>query len=205
MNALDKLLAQALTVVIKKKLGEKTYEKIEIRLRERYKITPADAVRDFQKLDATLREFFGPGADAMEKDFLEHIISLDTSKTDRPWVIIENQELAQLILESYGDREKKQILDVAFRKPDVILDILERCNIPKSTGYRIINELVDDGLLTESGYATTDDGKRVNLYTSLFENVKIEIMQGKISVRVQLKEEVLHESFLVRILREVGQ
>jgi predicted transcriptional regulator len=205
MNALDKLLAQALTAVIKKKLGEKTYEKIEIRLRERYKITPADAVRDFQKLDATLREFFGPGADAMEKDFLEHIISLDTSKTDRPWVIIENQELAQLILESYGDREKKQILDVAFRKPDVILDILERCNIPKSTGYRIINELVDDGLLTESGYATTDDGKRVNLYTSLFENVKIEIMQGKISVRVQLKEEVLHESFLVRILREVGQ
>jgi predicted transcriptional regulator len=203
MNALDKLLADVLTSVIKKKLGEKTYEKIEGRLRDRYKVTPPEAVRDFQKLDATLREFFGPGADAMEKDFLDNIISLDTTKTDRPWLVIESDELAQLILESYGNKEKKQILDVAFKKPDVILDILERCNIPKSTGYRIINELVDDGLLTESGYGTTDDGKKVSIYTSLFENVKIEIMQGKIAIRVQLKEEVLHESFLVRILREI--
>jgi len=203
MNALDGLLAQTLEQVIKKKLGEKTFEKIEDRLQERYKITAIEAIRDFQRFDATLREFFGTGADAMEKDFLEQIISLDDSKHEKPWLIIENEKICNLVLESYGDKEKKLILDTAFKKPGVILDILERCEIPKSTGYRIINELVEVGLLTEKGFTTTEDGKKVNLYTSLFENVMIDIRQGKVTVRIQLKEEVIKESFFVRILREL--
>jgi len=203
VNALDKLLSQVLAEEIKKKLGDKTFEKIEARINERYKITTVDAIRDFQKLDATLREFFGPGADSMERDFLENLISLDTPKKERIWLVIQNEDLAQLILSSYGDKEKKRIMDSAFVKPGVIQDILERCNIPKSTGYRIINELVDDGLLTEKGHTETEDGKKVITYTSLFENVRIDITYGKLSVKVQLKEEVLQASFLVRILREL--
>jgi hypothetical protein len=203
MNALDGLLAQTLEQVIKKKLGEKTFEKIEERLQERYKTTAIEAIRDFQRFDATLREFFGAGADGMEKDFLENIISLDDPKHEKPWLIIENEKICNLVLESYGDKEKKLILDTAFQKPGVILDILERCEIPKSTGYRIINELVEVGLLTEKGFTTTEDGKKVSLYTSLFENLIIDIRQGKVTVKIQLKEEVLKESFFVRILHEL--
>jgi hypothetical protein len=44
-----------------------------------------------------------------------------------------------------------------------------------TSGYRMINQLVEDGLLTEEGYAETSDGKKVSKYTALFEKVKIEI------------------------------
>jgi hypothetical protein len=39
----------------------------------------------------------------------------------------------------------------------------------------MINQLVEDGLLTEESYAETSDGKKVSKYTALFEKVKIEI------------------------------
>ena len=202
VSALDKLLAQSLVSIIKVKLGEKTYQKIEDRLAERYHSSVVESIKNFNQLDATLREFFGPGADALEKDFLEHLVSLDTRKKGESWVSIENQGLARLILETYGDREKKLILDAALKKPNPVLEILEDCKIPKSTGYRLINELVTDGLLTEEGHTTTSDGKKVALYTALFENIKIDITEGTVVIKVMLKEHILQTSYLVKILLE---
>jgi predicted transcriptional regulator len=202
VSALDKLLAQTLASIIKAKLGEKTYQKIEDRLAERYKSSVVESIKNFHQLDATLREFFGPGADSLEKDFLEHLVSLDTRKKGESWITIENQELARLILETYGDREKRLILDAALKKPNPVLEILEDCKIPKSTGYRLINELVTDGLLTEEGHTTTSDGKKVALYTALFENIKIDITEGAVVIKVTLKERILQSSYLVKILLE---
>lgn len=198
VNALDKLLAEALAVVIKEKLGVKTYQKIEERLQQRYNLDVVSAIKDFHTLDATLREFFGAGADNLEKDFLDHLVSLDKKK-GQPWITIENQDLARLILESYGHREKKLILDAALQKAGAILDILEACQIPKSSGYRIINELVEDGLLAEEGF-TISEGRKVTLYTALFKNVNIDLQNGNLVVKVMLKENILHESYLVKIL-----
>jgi hypothetical protein len=199
--ALDRLLAQALASIIREKLGSKTVEKIEARLQQRYNLTLIDSIKDFYTLDATLREFFGAGADGIEEDFKDRLISFSTSTKGRHWISIENKDLAQLILESYGDREKRLILETAYREPGVILDILDKCNIPKSSGYRLINQIVEDGLLTEEGYAETSDGKKVSKYTSLFEKTRIEIDAVKgLVVEVLLKENILNESQIVRIL-----
>ncbi len=205
VGALDKLLAQALASIIREKLGDKTYQKIESRLQERYGLAVLDAIKEFHTLDATLREFFGPGADAVEDDFLNRLISFQSPTKGRRWVTIENQDLSNLILESYGEKEKRLILETAFNQPGVIQDILEACNIPKSSGYRLINELVEDGLLTEEGHAETSDGKRVTKYTTLFEKTKIDIESGKLTVQVLLKENVLIESNIVRVLLRRGK
>ena len=201
MAALDKLLAQSLASIIKKQLGTSTYQKVEARLKERYGLDLIDSIKDFYTLDATLREFFGAGADSLEEDFLNHLVSLQSGTKGRHWLTIENQDLARLIFESYGYREKRLILDAAFKKPNVILEILDACNIPRSSGYRIINELVEDGLLTEGGYAETADGKKVSKYTSLFEKVKIEIGKENMTVEVMLKENILNDSNVIKILR----
>ncbi len=198
-GALDKLLAQAIESKIKAKLGNATLEKIEQRLVERYALTVPDAIKDFQIFDATLREFFGTGADTIEEEFKQELISLKTSK-GQTWITIENKELAELVLESYGDREKRSILDTALKFPGAILDILERCNIPKSSGYRLVNELVENGFLSEAGYVKTSDGKTINKYMPLFERIKIEIDSQMIFVQVLLKKEVLSESSIYKIL-----
>lgn len=200
VGALDKLLSQALESIIKKKLGEPVLKKIEQRLQDRYGISITDAIQDFQIFDATLREFFGTGADTMEEEFKEHLVSLNTSSKGRQWMSIENQELINLILDSYGNKEKRLILNTALKSPNVILEILEQCNIPKSSGYRLISELVNDGLLTEEGSAKTSDGKTVSKYTALLEKIKIEIEGNGTQVQVLLKEHILEESSIFKIL-----
>jgi hypothetical protein len=202
VSALDSLLAQTLASEIKDNLGEATYERIQNRLIERYNLNIVDAIKDFQKLDATLREFFGPKADIIEKDFLEHTASLDTPKHGRPWVVIQDEDLSSLILESFADSEKRMILTMALNKPDILLNIIDRCGIPRSSGYRLVDELTKNGMLVEKGFTTTQDGKRVSQYTSLIENIRIDIMKGKLSVRIQLAEDILRESYLARIMQE---
>ncbi len=201
MSALDYLLAKSLSLMIIEKLGKKSFQKIEKRLKERYDISVIQAIGDFQKMDATLREFFGPAADDMEKDFLNNFISFENNtKQEKSWIVIEDQNLANLILESFGNSEKKLILDSSLKQPNVILDILDSCNMPKSSGYRIIKDLIKDGLLTKKGYATTQDGKRVNKYTSIFKNIKIEIQEGKTLIKVQLDRDLMRESFLLKVI-----
>jgi hypothetical protein len=210
-SALDRLLGQALESMIREKLGQKTCEKIEARLRQRYNLDLPASINDFYTLDATLREFFGSGADAIEEDFANRLISINTPAKGRPWITIANKDLAELILATYGDKEKRIILEVAFNRPSVILDLLETTRIPKSSGYRLINQLVDEGLLTEHGYAESSDGKKVSKYTALFEKVTIEIdTNGLIFdslplssipiVQVLLKENILNESQIIRVL-----
>jgi len=210
-SALDRLLGQALESMIREKLGQKTCEKIEARLRQRYNLDLPASINDFYTLDATLREFFGSGADAIEEDFANRLISINTPAKGRSWITIANKDLAELILATYGDKEKRIILEVAFNRPSVILDLLETTRIPKSSGYRLINQLVDEGLLTEHGYAESSDGKKVSKYTALFEKVTIEIdTNGLIFdslplssipiVQVLLKENILNESQIIRVL-----
>ena len=210
-SALDRLLGQALESMIREKLGQKTCEKIEARLRQRYNLDLPASINDFYTLDATLREFFGSGADAIEEDFANRLISINTPAKGRPWITIANKDLAELILATYGDKEKRIILEVAFNRPSVILDLLETTGIPKSSGYRLINQLVDEGLLTEYGYAESTDGKKVSKYTALFEKVTIELdTNGLIFdslplssipiVQVLLKENILNESQIIRVL-----
>jgi len=199
MSALDYLLAGSLEELIQKKLGVKTFQKVEKRLKEHYGISVLEAIRDFQKMDATLREFFGAGADEIEKDFLEHFVSLDKLKKDQGWITIREPKIAKLILESFGNPDKKIILDSSLTQPNVILDILNSGNIPKSSGYRVIKELLNDGLLAEKGYSTTRDGKKISKYTSLFKRVRLDIHGDEISAQVQINAGFLQESYLLKV------
>jgi hypothetical protein len=131
---------------------------------------------------------------------LQKIISLQSSKKGTSLLTIENPDLAKTVLETYGNSEKRKLLNAAYKKPAPILDILEACDIPKSTGYRLIAEMISDGFLTESGFATTSDGKRVSKYTALFSQIKIDINLDDVIVHVLLKDEVLKDSSLVKIL-----
>jgi len=44
------------------------------------------------------------------------------------------------------------------------------------------------------------EGRKVTLYTALFKNINIDIQNGSLVAKVMLKENILHESYLVKIL-----
>jgi len=53
--------------VIRDNLGQRTLERTEHRLRERYSISTHQGLWEFEKLDNVLREFFGQEAEGLEK------------------------------------------------------------------------------------------------------------------------------------------
>ena len=202
MAGLDSLLAKSLGAAIEDNLGEDTLHKIDNRLFEKYGITINQAILDFQKLDGVLREFFGSETDGLEKKIFETVCTLEKSRTnEQEWMTIEDQFLTRVVLEAFGDDDRKEILTALLEQPRIISDVLSICNIPQTSGYRKINWLIDNGLLTTHGFITTHEGKRVNKYIPVFENIKINIVKNKVTVKVQLNKESMNNSLLMPLIQ----
>ncbi|MGI0027315.1 MAG: transcriptional regulator [Nitrosopumilaceae archaeon] len=202
MSGLDTLIAKSLDITIKENLGKKTLQKVEDRLFEKYGINLTQAITDFTKLDGVLREFFGDGAEGLEKQFLENIVTLEEAKSQNPnWVTIEDPTLSKLVLESFGDDDKKNILNSVLDEPRIISEILEVSKIPQTSGYRKINSLIDSGLLIAQGHIITHDGKKVSKYRTIFENVTISIEKNKVVVKVLLAKESIEKSSVIQVVQ----
>jgi len=111
MSGFDSLVARSLTMTINENVGEKTFQRIEQRLFERHGITMTQAAHNFSKLDGVMKEFFGSGAEVLEKQCLHKVITLQKAKAEAfEWVTVKNRELAKLILQALGDKDKNAIL-----------------------------------------------------------------------------------------------
>lgn len=198
MAGLDRLFAKSLDVIIRENLGARSIQKIENRLFEKYGITLIDSMEQFHKLDTVLREFFGAAADGLEKKFLRSICNVDSSYGEN-WLVIDNPVLTRVILGSFGDDEKKKILGALNGNSLIISQIIEMCEIAQTSGYRKINSLIDDGLLVPSGYVSTNDGKKVSKYRSIFDNIKIEIVKNKVTIALHMVQEDYVESTVLAV------
>jgi hypothetical protein len=201
MSGMDTLIAKSLQSIIKENLGDKTYEKMEKRLFERHGMGFAQAAHDFKKVDSVFREFFGNGAEGIEKQILEKIVILEgVQKSEKRWVTLEDSRLVELILKSLGDEDKKNILNSVMTESRIISDILDSCNIPQTSGYRKVNSLIHEGILVPHGFVETNDGKRVTRYKSVFDNISIEIEKNKVIVKVEPTQESMKESHMMQIV-----
>ena len=198
MVGIDRLLAKSLDTIIRENLGARTSQKIENRLVEKYGMTLTESIEQFQKLDSVLREFFGAGADGIENKFLKNVCEIKLVNGEKH-IYIENSLLTKIILESFGDDDKKKILGVINGEALIISEIIEKCNIAQTSGYRKINSLIDDGLLIPSGYISTPDGKKVSKYRSIFNNIHIEIIKNKINISLYLPEDDFSTSSILTV------
>ena len=195
MPGFDSLIGKSLVHIIRKNLGQSTLEKIENRVYEKFGTNLTQVSNDFPKLDLILREFFGDGAKGMEKQLLQHIISVQLDKIEKKeWIAIEDSHINRIILEAIGDDDKKNILNAVLDKPRIISEILEICKIPQTSGYRKVNNLIQNGLLIINGHELTDDGRTINKYQPVFDNIQIHVEKNKVVVQVLLTKEYLDKS-----------
>jgi len=197
---LDQLFAESLEKIIRDNLGKSTVNKIQDRLFEKHGITLATSIREFEKLDSVLREFFGAGAEGLEMKFLDNICSIK-SKTD----LIENRftisdsVISSSILKAFSDDEMSKILNASIGEPWTISEILEKLNIPKTSGYRKIKFLIEEGFLVKTGHELTENRRAVEKYKSLFDNVNIDF-NNKVTVKVQFTPEVVSNSSILQTI-----
>lgn len=195
MSGFDSLIGKSLVYIIKKNLGQSMLEKIENRIFEKFGTNLTQVSNDFLKLDFILREFFGDDAERLERQLLQHIISVQQSKIDdKEWVTIDDLHINKIILEAIGDDDKKNILNAVLDKPRIISEILEICKIPQTSGYRKVNNLIENGLLIIHGHESSGDGRIINKYQPIFDNIQIHVEKNKVVVQVQLTKEYLDNS-----------
>lgn len=194
------MFAMTLNKVIKEKLGGKTVKKVESRLFEKYGLSLTQGIEEFEKFDLVLREIFGKGTDGIEKKLFEHIFQTKQTSSKEKWYTLSDSHLTSVILQSYGDPEKKNILESVSVTPKIIADILEKCDLPRTSGYRKVNSLIDDGLLTQSGFITSDY-KRINKYVRVFKNLKINIDKSHVTIDVQLSKVDKSQSSIIQLIK----
>jgi hypothetical protein len=169
---------------------------------ERHGLGLVQAIKNFNKFDSVLREFFGAGADGLEQKFLQKVVDIEKSKqSDSNWIHMKDPELSKIFLESFADQDKKAILGSVMDGSLIIAKILESCEIPQTSGYRKINFLIDNGLLVANGFELAQDGKKVKKYETIFDNVKVDIIKNNIAIKVQLKKNLLNESSILQTIQ----
>ncbi len=194
-NGLDNLLVPSLRKSIEENLGKVTLNKIEQRLMERHGLGLVQSIKNFNKFDSVLREFFGAGADGLEQEFLKNIVNIEKTKLSSPdWLQIKDAELSKIFLESFADQDKKAIITAVMDESLIISKILEKCQIPQTSGYRKINLMINSGLLVANGFEEASDGKKIKKYETIFNNVKVDLVKSNIAVKIQLKHSLLRES-----------
>lgn len=81
MMGRETLLAESVRSVIRNNLSDVALKKIENRLYEKHHMSLPIYVSEFSKLDDVLREYFGAGAENLEKKIMECMLALEKSKT----------------------------------------------------------------------------------------------------------------------------
>jgi hypothetical protein len=195
MPGFDSLIGKSLVHIIRKNLVPSTLEKIENRIYEKFGTNLTQVSNDFPKLDLILREFYGDGAKGLERQLLRHIISIEQDKIERrEWITIEDSYINRIILDAIGDYDKKNILNAVINKPSVISEILETCKIPQTSGYRKVNNMIQNGLLMINGHEITSDGRTINKYQTVFDNIQIHVEKDKMIIQVRLTRKYLSNS-----------
>ena len=134
---------------------------------------------NFSKLDLVLRKFFGPHAAKIELRIFKRILTIEKNTRIESSIIIKDPDIAKNIFESYGDPDKKKILDLLLDKPKSIPSTIVESNLPPASTYRRARELIRDGLLTMVGHANASDGRKVNEYTTTFNRATFDIQKQK--------------------------
>lgn len=204
MRGLDEIIVNAIMHTVKKEISSKNLEDMEQQL-QNYGMQMTEIFYKFPEMKKSLFRFTDDLKiieDEILKDFL--IVEQD-SKTSEIWLVIKNQYLIESILKTFADQDKKAIMDLIRDEPETIPKILERCKIPNTSGYRKMNQLIDEKMVTATGLAETFEGKRAILYKSIVQGIQILINGNEIIAKISVDHETLNSSEIIRTITEINQ
>ena len=204
MLGLDEILVNAIMQTVKKEIGAKDYVGMEQQLQD-HGMRVTDMFYRFPEMKKSPFRFTSE-LKIIEDKILKNFLAIEQDqKTSEIWLVIKNQHLTELILKSYADEEKKTIMDLIRDTPETIPKILERCKIPNTSGYRKMNQLIDEKMVVTTGLAETFEGKRAILYKSIIQKMQILINANEIIVKILVDQEALDSSEIIRTITEINQ
>ncbi|MEM3064276.1 MAG: hypothetical protein QW177_02780 [Candidatus Nitrosotenuis sp.] len=202
MNSLDILLNKAILQSIQDAMDKEKLRRIEVHLHE-HGLTVSEMLSRFGELRKNLFEFehdFKKIEDMILKNFLT-----TEEQLSETWLVIGNRALTELVLKTFADEDKKMILDFTRNKPETIPRILSLCNLPNTSGYRKVKQLIDDGFVIPTGMSETFEGRRALLYKSIIQKAQVYINKNEITAKILVPKEILYSSLIVKTVMEIKE
>jgi len=200
MGGIDRLIASALSSEIKKQLPLDVLKKIERELFLEHGMSIKLSIEYFHRFSSILRKNSTLDIKKLEKDCMNKTIKVK-KKEDKYLATIVNSELSDLILELFGEVETRKIISSLLEKEYTIPQILKESKVPKTSGYRKIENLILNGLIIESGKVLSES-KKISKLQCVFHEMKIEIKKEKITVTGIITEKMFEKSTSMRSIIE---
>ena len=199
MAGIDELISKSLTEVIKNNLDPLIEKKVKMRLFKKYGLSINQAIKDFSKLDEILKNVLRSDASNFEQKCLAEIISIKNQKTSII-VTLKDKNLINLVLEIFGDSEYRNIIEYSFAKPLLITEIIDLCEISKTSGYRKINFLVRNGFLVQEGKELTVKRRTIEKFTTIFQKINFEMNKKNNFVKFVIPQKIFEQSSSIQII-----
>lgn len=84
---------------------------------------------------------------------------------------------SESVLAALDDPDCRKLLEATTDEPLTAQELVDRCDVPRSTTYRKVDQLTEAGLLEES-VRLRKDGKHASEYRRSFEDVTISLSAG---------------------------
>lgn len=197
MAGIDRLIATSLSNVIKKKLGSNELKNIERKLFLEHGMSIKLSIEYFHKFSETLKNISNIDRKKFENECINKIIKI--KKTDNGYSVkIIDQKLIDLMLELCGDSETRKIITCLFDNDLTIPQILKESKVPKTSGYRKIENLIINGLILESGKVLSES-KRISKYKCVFDEIKIGMKKNDIMIQGVINKKTFDKSTSINI------
>jgi hypothetical protein len=98
-----------------------------------------------------------------------------------------------LILELFGEIESRKIISCLLENEYTIPQILKESKVPKTSGYRKIENLILNGLLIESGKILSES-KKISKLQCVLQEIKLDIKKGKIVITGVISKKMFEKS-----------
>jgi len=200
MAGIDKLISTGLSTKIKKEIGLDVLKKVERELFLEHGMSIKLSIEHFQKFINILKKNSNININKFEKDCINKIIKI-RKKDDKYYLSIIDSKLVNLIFESLGDLESRKIISILLENEYTIPQILKESKIPKTSGYRKIEDLLISGFLIETGKVLSES-KKISKIRCVFQEVSINVKEDKISINGIISKKLFEKSTSMKSIIE---
>jgi hypothetical protein len=192
MAGIDKLISTGLSLKIKKEIGLDVLKKVERELFLDHGMSIKLSIEHFEKFINVFKKNSNININKFEKDCINKIIKI-RKKDDKYLVNVIDLELVNTIFEFLGDSESRKIISILLENEYTIPQILKESKIPKTSGYRKIEDLLISGVLIETGKILSES-KKISKIRCIFQEVSINVKEEKITINGIISKKLFEKS-----------
>jgi hypothetical protein len=200
MSGIDRLISDTLSTEIKKKISLDILKKVERELFLEHGMSIKLSIEHFHKFTSVLKKNSNVNVKKFERECINRIIKIEKNN-DKYILTIIDSNLSNLVLELFGDTETRKIISSLLEKEFTIPQILKESRVPKTSGYRKIENLIINGIIIESGKILSKS-KKIFKLQCIFQEINLDMKKEKIIVKGVVSQKMFEKSTSMKSILE---